>query len=350
MCRLREPRPSDDHPSHLAPRTWRLAPRTPHPALRTPHLALPHLRTSHPAPPTSLLSLIGNTPLLRLTGFDEAIGRGVEIYAKAEWQNPGGSVKDRAAARMIAEGERSGALQPGGTILDATSGNTGIAYAMLGAALGYRVRLCVPANVTPERLRMLRAYGAEVVLTDPMDGSDGAIREARRLHAADPSLLLSRSVQQSVQLARALRHDRTGDLGPDRRPDHALRRRARDQRHVRRHGAPAARAEPRGRVDLDPARQPAARRRRAEAHGLVDRPGHLRPGDRRRGPARRHRGRAGDDAAARARHGLLAGVSSGAALAAALRIAARARDAVIVDDLPRRRGPLPVGTFLGGDR
>ena len=136
----------------------------------------------------SIRDLIGNTPLLHLNGFERALAPGAEVYAKAEWFNPGGSVKDRAAARMIADGERSGALRPGGTILDATSGNTGIAYAMLGASLGYRVRLCVPANVTPERLRMLRAYGADVILTDAMDGSDGAIREARRLHDADPSL------------------------------------------------------------------------------------------------------------------------------------------------------------------
>jgi cysteine synthase B len=133
----------------------------------------------------SVIELIGNTPLVRLEPLET---HGSRIYAKLEWQNPGGSVKDRAAARMIAEGERSGALVPGGTILDATSGNTGIAYAMLGAALGYRVRLCVPANVTPERLRMLRAFGAEVVLTDPMDGSDGAIREARAIHAREPAL------------------------------------------------------------------------------------------------------------------------------------------------------------------
>ena len=145
------------------------------------------VRTPDVGARTSILDLIGNTPLIRLTGFEDAIGPGAEIYAKAEWQNPGGSVKDRAAARMIAEGARSGALRPGGTLLDATSGNTGIAYAMLGAALGYRVRLCVPANVTSERLRMLRAYGADVILTDAMDGSDGAIREARRQHEANPS-------------------------------------------------------------------------------------------------------------------------------------------------------------------
>jgi len=136
--------------------------------------------------PASILDLIGNTPLVRIGGT--RVPGHVEIYAKLEWQNPGGSVKDRAAARMVAEGERSGALRAGGTILDSTSGNTGIAYAMLGAALGYRVRLCVPANVTRERLRTLRALGADVRLTDPMEGSDGAIREARRLHAEDPSL------------------------------------------------------------------------------------------------------------------------------------------------------------------
>ena len=145
------------------------------------------LRPSEIAHRPSILELIGNTPLLRLDGLAELDGRQVEIYAKAEWHNPGGSVKDRAAARMIAEGERAGTLKPGGTILDATSGNTGIAYAMLGAALGYKVRLCVPANVTRERLRTLRAYGADVVLTDPMEGSDGAIREARRLHDENPA-------------------------------------------------------------------------------------------------------------------------------------------------------------------
>jgi cysteine synthase B len=133
----------------------------------------------------SVIDLIGHTPLVRLDALET---NGSRLYAKLEWQNPGGSVKDRAAARMIVEGERSGALAPGGTILDATSGNTGIAYAMLGAALGYRVRLCVPANVTPERLRVLQAFGAEVVPTDPMDGSDGAIREARAIHQREPHL------------------------------------------------------------------------------------------------------------------------------------------------------------------
>ena len=133
----------------------------------------------------SILDLIGRTPLVRLRNFERETP-GVEIYAKVEWQNPGGSVKDRAAARMIAEGEASGALKPDLTILDATSGNTGIAYAMIGAARGYKVKLCVPDNASPERKLILRAFGAELVLTNPLEGTDGAIREARRLHASEP--------------------------------------------------------------------------------------------------------------------------------------------------------------------
>ena len=133
----------------------------------------------------SVVDLIGNTPLIRLTNFEAGL-RNVELYAKAEWRNPGGSVKDRPAARMIADGERSGLLTHDKVILDATSGNTGIAYAMIGAARGYRVRLCVPDNVTPERKRILRAFGAEIIFTDPMQGSDGAIIRAKELYAADP--------------------------------------------------------------------------------------------------------------------------------------------------------------------
>ena len=110
----------------------------------------------------------------------------MELYAKAEWQNPGGSVKDRAAARMIADGEASGRLRPGLTIVDATSGNTGIAYAMVGAARGYKVKLFLPDNASPERKLILRAFGAELVLTSPLEGTDGAIREVRRLVAEDP--------------------------------------------------------------------------------------------------------------------------------------------------------------------
>jgi cysteine synthase B len=137
------------------------------------------------APGSSVFDMIGRTPLVRLHQFERETS-GVELYAKAEWQNPGGSVKDRAAARMILEGEASGKLVRAKTILDATSGNTGIAYAMVGAARGYSVRLCVPENASPERKVILRALGAELVLTSPLEGSDGAIREARRLYAKDP--------------------------------------------------------------------------------------------------------------------------------------------------------------------
>jgi S-sulfo-L-cysteine synthase (O-acetyl-L-serine-dependent) len=135
--------------------------------------------------PASMIDLIGGTPLVRLRTFGSDLP-GIELYAKAEFQNPGGSVKDRAAASILREAKRTGRLREGVTILDATSGNTGIAYAMISAACGYRLKLCMPANVTPERTRMLKAYGAELVLTDPMEGTDGAIREARRLFAADP--------------------------------------------------------------------------------------------------------------------------------------------------------------------
>jgi cysteine synthase B len=131
---------------------------------------------------SSALSLVGRTPLVRLTRVEPRPG--VRLYAKAEWLNPGGSVKDRPAARMIREGVRSGALRCDRRILDATSGNTGVAYAMIGASLGYGVTLCIPANASPERMRTLRAYGAELVLTDPLEGTDGAILEARRLAAS----------------------------------------------------------------------------------------------------------------------------------------------------------------------
>ena len=134
---------------------------------------------------SGLLAAIGNTPLVRLTRLERDVP-GLELYGKLEASNPGGSVKDRAARHMILEGMRSGALGPGKRLLDATSGNTGIAYAMLGAALGFPVTLCLPGSASPERKRILTAYGAELVFTDPMDGSDGAIVEARRRYAATP--------------------------------------------------------------------------------------------------------------------------------------------------------------------
>ncbi len=135
--------------------------------------------------PESVLDRIGRTPLLKLSRITRGLGE-VEIYAKAEWFNPGGSVKDRAALSMILEGERSGELTPDKTIIDATSGNTGIAYAMIGAAKGYAVKLCLPENASLERKRILKALGAELILTDPLEGSDGAIREVRRLYREHP--------------------------------------------------------------------------------------------------------------------------------------------------------------------
>jgi S-sulfo-L-cysteine synthase (O-acetyl-L-serine-dependent) len=132
-----------------------------------------------------LLETIGNTPLLRLERLTEQFP-GIEILGKAEWVNPGGSVKDRAAAGIVKAAIDSGDLPAGKVLLDSTSGNTGIAYAMLGAALGFKVTLCMPANVSPERKRILAAYGAEIIYTPPGDGSDGAIRKVRELAAADP--------------------------------------------------------------------------------------------------------------------------------------------------------------------
>ncbi len=131
---------------------------------------------------TSILDQIGQTPLLRLKNVCPANPR-VALYGKAEWFNPGGSVKDRAALNMIRRGERGGLLYAGKTILDATSGNTGIAYALIGAALGYPVQICLPANANEERKQLLRAYGAQLVLTDPRLMSDGAILRVRELYA-----------------------------------------------------------------------------------------------------------------------------------------------------------------------
>ena len=132
-------------------------------------------------------NLIGNTPLLKMRRITAHLPENIAVYAKAEWTNPGGSVKDRAASNIIIQGELSGKLRPGMTILDSTSGNTGIAYAMIGAAKGYKIKLFLPANASPERIAILKAYGAELVLTDPLEGSDGAIRAVRALVAEDPA-------------------------------------------------------------------------------------------------------------------------------------------------------------------
>lgn len=136
-------------------------------------------------PGENALDRIGNTPLVRIARIPRDLP-GIEILAKAEWFNPGGSVKDRAAANIVAEAQRSGKLAPGKVLLDSTSGNTGIAYAMIGAAQGFGVTLCVPGNASIERKRILNAYGATIIYTDPGEGSDGAIRKARALVASEP--------------------------------------------------------------------------------------------------------------------------------------------------------------------
>ena len=133
-----------------------------------------------------ITKLVGNTPLLRVRLFEPEFPH-VEVYAKAEWFNPGGSVKDRAALAMIEDGERSGALTPGRTIIDSTSGNTGIAYALIGSAKGYPVKLVMPGNVSAERKALVAAYGAEIVYSDPGEGSDGAILMVRDLVAREPN-------------------------------------------------------------------------------------------------------------------------------------------------------------------
>ncbi|MGD0870676.1 MAG: cysteine synthase family protein [Bryobacteraceae bacterium] len=145
-------------------------------------LPIPHLARTEAEP---LLATIGNTPLLRLDKISAEFP-GVEIFGKAEYFNPGGSVKDRSAANMVLDGERSGKLNHSRVILDATSGNTGIAYAMIGANRGYKVKLVLPANASEERKRILKAYGAEMVFSDAAEGSDGAILLCRETYLADP--------------------------------------------------------------------------------------------------------------------------------------------------------------------
>ncbi|MFS8897795.1 PLP-dependent cysteine synthase family protein [Synechococcus sp. H65.1] len=150
----------------------------------------PSAFSSRPLPPAveSPIELVGRTPLIRLRRVTADLPPAVRVYGKAEWYNPGGSVKDRPALNMIRAGEREGKLRPGKIILDATSGNTGIAYAWIGAALGYKVKLALPANASPERKKILAAYGVDLVLTDPALGSDGAIEKARALYAENPDL------------------------------------------------------------------------------------------------------------------------------------------------------------------
>jgi len=143
---------------------------------------------SRQIPRSSLLDKVGNTPLLRVSRVTKGLkGKDVEIYAKAEWLNPGGSVKDRPALRIVEDAEKSGELNQDKIIIDSTSGNTGIAYALIGASRGYKVTVVMPLNVSEERKRIVRAFGAKIVYTDPLLGSDGAMQEAKKIVTEDPS-------------------------------------------------------------------------------------------------------------------------------------------------------------------
>jgi cysteine synthase B len=155
-------------------------------ARTSPNLRLVPSQPSHPAKVESILDLIGNTPLIEICNVTHGLPSDVRIYAKLEGMNPGGSVKDRPAWRMVQEGLRTKKLRPGKTILDSTSGNTGIALAMVGSVLHYPVELVMPGNVSAERKHIIGAYGAKVTYSDPMEGSDGAIRLCRKLLEADP--------------------------------------------------------------------------------------------------------------------------------------------------------------------
>ncbi len=230
----------------------------------------------------SLLERIGNTPLISLERLTAHLP-GVQILGKVEWANPGGSIKDRAAAAYCARcgearpAEVSSAGQRGRALMDATSGNTGIAYAMLGAALGFPVTLCVPSNVSPERKNILAAYGANVIWTDPADGSDGAIRKARELMAAEPERYFYADQYGNDQNWMAhYRDDGERDLAADRGAGDALRRRAGHQRNLHGDDAAAAGVEPGDPVHLHAAGLAVQRLRGAEAHGDGDRAADLR--------------------------------------------------------------------------
>lgn len=154
--------------------------------MRTTTIPSPEYHPAHIPAARSLEASVGDTPLVRLRHVTRDLPKSVQVYAKTEWTNPGGSVKDRAALFIIREAENAGHLTPGMTLLDATSGNMGISYATFAAARGYKVTLCIPENASPERIKTLRVLGAQMVLTDEMDGSDGAIMRARAMFAANP--------------------------------------------------------------------------------------------------------------------------------------------------------------------
>ena len=189
---------------------------------------------------------VGNTPLLDVSFAFPELGEKVKIVAKAEWANPGGSVKDRAGYFILKDALATGKLDGGRMLLDSSSGNTGIAYAWLGARLGVKVALAVPGSISKHRRAILQAYGAELVLTDPLEGSDGAIREVRLMMKAEPDRYWYADQYSNPMTWRA-HYETTGPeiFGADRRQGHALRRGPRHERHLRRRGPAPARAEAR---------------------------------------------------------------------------------------------------------
>lgn len=221
---------------------------------------------------TSIIEGVGNTPLLRLKKVAAHVPD-VEVYVKLEFMNPGGSVKDRPALRMMLDAIADGRLTKDKILIDATSGNTGVAYSMIGAALGYRVQLVMPKNVSKARKDITQAYGTELVFSSPMEGSDGAIRLVRKLVEENPDKYFY-SDQYSNPSNPLAHYLGTGQEipGRGRRQDHPLRRSPRDERHGDGHHAPPPRAPPEDPLRRRRTRRGDARARRPQAHGLVDRP------------------------------------------------------------------------------
>ena len=178
---------------------------------------------------SDITSAVGDTPLVRLNALTEGLGG--EVLVKLEFYNPGSSVKDRLGIALVDAAEASGELQPGGTIVESTSGNTGIALALFGAARGYRVILTMPASMSKERRTLLKAYGAELVLTDPYKGMTEAVQTAERIAAETPGAVLAHQFEQPRERRDPPPHDRGGDLARHRRPRRLLRRRIGDRRH-----------------------------------------------------------------------------------------------------------------------
>lgn len=233
----------------------------------------------------SIIEAVGQTPMVRLHAIERDVP-GVELYLKLEYMNPGGSVKDRPARQMLLDAIESGRFTKDKTLIDATSGNTGVAYSLFGAALGYKIALVMPANVSKPRKDITQAFGTTLIHSDPMEGSDGAIRLVRKLVAENPDKYFY-SDQYSNPSNPGAHYLGTGVeiLEAGGRPHHALRGRARHQRHGHGHHTPAARAPPQDCVRGGRAQRGAARARGPQAHGQQHRARHLRPHAAGRDPA-----------------------------------------------------------------